>query len=129
MKSCWQDNCKLELTVNYRPLFRLGMDLKVMPRSCKGRKFILCVIDEVANYLITAPMYQSKAEEIGDALIEHVITKYCIPDCIIMDQDNAFISSLLNYLFNKLDIKIKQSCHTIINHCKPSMELNCCQHF
>ena len=30
-------------------------------------------------------MYQSKSEEVGDALIEHVITKYCIPDCIIMD--------------------------------------------
>ena len=30
------------------------------------------------------PVYQSKAEEIGEALIEHVITKYCVPDCIIM---------------------------------------------
>ena len=42
-----------------------------------------------------------------DALIEHVITKYCIPDCIIRDQDITFMSSLMNYLFNKLDIKIK----------------------
>ena len=32
---------------------QLGMDLKVMPRSCKGHKYILCVIDEVTNYLIT----------------------------------------------------------------------------
>ena len=53
------------------------------------------------------PIYQSKAEEIGDALIEHIITKYCIPDCIIMDQESAFMSSLINYLFSKLDIKIK----------------------
>ena len=43
----------------------------------------------------------------GDALIEHVMTKYCVPDCIIMDQGSAFMSSLMNYLFNKLDIKIK----------------------
>ena len=61
----------------------------------------------MTNYLITVPIYQSKAEEIGDALIEHIMTKYCIPDCIIMDQDSAFMSSLMNYLFNKLDIKIK----------------------
>ena len=61
----------------------------------------------MTNYLITVPIYQSKAEEIGDALIEHVVTKYCIPDYIIMDQDSAFMSSLMNYLFNKLDIKIK----------------------
>ena len=52
-------------------------------------------------------MYQSKAEEIGEALIEHVITKYCVPDCIIMDQDRVFMSSLMNYLFNKFNIKIK----------------------
>ena len=35
-------------------------------------------------------IYQSKAEEIGEALTEHVVMKYCIPDCIIMDQDSAF---------------------------------------
>ena len=63
-----------------------------MPWSSQGHKFILCIIDEVTNYLITVPIYQSKAEEIGDALIEH-ITKYCFPDCIIMDQDSTFMSS------------------------------------
>ena len=67
----------------------------------------MCIIDEVTNYLITVPMYQFKAKEVGEALIEHVITKYCIPDCIIMDQDSAFMSSLINYLFNKFNIKIK----------------------
>ena len=30
-----------------------------------------------------------------------------MPDYIIMDQDSAFMSSLMNYLFQKLDIKIK----------------------
>ena len=84
------------------------MDLKVMPKSGKGHKFILCIIDKETNYLITAPTYQSKVQEIGEALIEHVITKYCVPDCIVMDQDSAFMSSLMNYLFNKFDIKLKK---------------------
>ena len=83
------------------------MDLKVIPRSHKGCKYILFIIEEVTNYLIMVPIYQSKAEEIGDALIEHAITKYCIPDCIIMDQESTFMSSLINYLFSKLNIKIK----------------------
>ena len=56
-----------------------------MPRSNKGHKFILCVIGEVMNYLITVPIYQSKSEETGDTLIENVITKYCVPEYIIMD--------------------------------------------
>ena len=95
------------INLNYRPLSRLSMDLQVMPRSSKGHKFILCIIDEATNYLIMVPVYHSKAEELGEALIEHVITKYCIPNCIIMDQDNAFMSSLMNDLFNKFNIKIK----------------------
>ena len=82
------------------------MNLKVMLRSNKGHKFILCFIDEVTNYLITVPIHQSRSEEIGDALIES-ITKYGIPEYIIMDQDSAFTSSVMKYLFKKLDIKIK----------------------
>ena len=39
--------------------------------------------------------------------MEHVVTKDCVPDCRIMDQDSASVSSLMNYLFNKFDIKIK----------------------
>ena len=58
------------------------MDLKVMPKSYKGHKFILCIIDEVMKYLITVPIYHSKSEERGNALIENVISKYCIPDSI-----------------------------------------------
>ena len=83
------------------------MDVKVMPKSGKGHKFILCIIDEVTNYLNTAPIYQSEAEEICEALIKHGITKCCVPDCIVMDQDRSFILSLMNYLCNKFDIKIK----------------------
>ena len=78
-----------------------------MPNSNKGHKFILYFIDKVMNYLIMVPIYQSKVEEISEALIEHVVTKYCVPDCIIMDQDSIFLSFLMNYLFNKFDIKIK----------------------
>ena len=44
-----------------------------MPRSNKGYKYILCIKDEVTNYLITVPIHQSKSEEIGNALIENVI--------------------------------------------------------
>ena len=83
------------------------MDLKVIPRSYKGNKYIVCIIDEVANHLKTIPIHHAKSDEIGDVLIENVITKYCIPEQTIMDQDNTFMSSLMNFLFRKFDIKIK----------------------
>ena len=78
-----------------------------MPRSQKGHKFILFTIDGVTNYLVTVPIFQAKSEEVGEALIENIVSKYCIPDCIIMHQDCAFMSSLMNFLFNKFQIKVK----------------------
>ena len=57
--------------------------------------------------MITAPIKQSRSEEVGEALINDVISKYCIPDYMIMDLDSAFMSSLINYLFKRLGIKIK----------------------
>ena len=42
---------------NYMPLSRLS---KVMPKSYKGHKFILCIISEITNYLIMVPIYQAK---------------------------------------------------------------------
>ena len=45
-----------------------------MPTSYKGHKYILCIIDEVTNYLITVPIHQAKSEEIGNVLIENIMT-------------------------------------------------------
>ena len=95
------------INLNHRPLSSLSMDLKVMPKSYKGDRYILCVIDEVTNYIITAPVKQAESEEIGEILINSVFSKYCVPDYIIMDLDSAFMSSLMSYLFKKLSIKIK----------------------
>ena len=78
-----------------------------MPRFHKGHKFILCIIDEVTNYLITVSIHQAKSEEVRETLIENVITKYCIPEYIIIDQDSAFMSSLMTYILNKFNIKIR----------------------
>ena len=64
-----------------------------MPRSNKGHKYIMCIIDEVTNYLITIPIHQSRSEKIGDALIGNIITKY---HNIIMNQDSTFMSLLMN---------------------------------
>ena len=60
----------------------------------------------MTNYLITVPIYHARSEEIGDALIDNIISTYGIPEYIIMDQDLAFLSMLMTYLFKRLNIKI-----------------------
>ena len=86
---------------------RLSMDLKVIPKSQKGHRYILCVIDEMTNYPVTVPTYQAKSEEIGNPLIESVISKFGTPEYMIIDQDSAFMPMLINYLFKRLGIKVK----------------------
>ena len=95
------------INLNYKPMSRLSMDMKVMPKSQKGHLYILCIIEEVTNYLVTAPLYQAKSEEVGEVLIESVVGKYGTPEYIMMDQDSMFMSSLMTYLFRRLGIKIK----------------------
>ena len=57
--------------------------------------------------MITVPIHQAQSEEVEEALIENVITKYCVPEYIIMDQDITFMSSLMIYLLKKFNIKIR----------------------
>ena len=86
---------------------RLSMDLKVMPQSYNGHKFILVMIDEEPNFMVTIPIHQSGSEETGDPLIHHVFSMCNTPECMIMDQDSALMSILINYLVKRLGIKIK----------------------
>ena len=87
-------------------MLRLSMDLKVMPRLQKGHCYILCIIDEMTNYLVTALLYHARSEEIGEALIENIIGMFGTPEYMIMDQDSAFMS-MMNYIFKSLGVKIK----------------------
>ena len=75
------------INLNYKPMSRLSMNLKIMQKSQKGHQYILCIIDEVTNYLVSAPYIRLNQKK--------------------MDQDSAFMSSLMNYLFKLLGIKIK----------------------
>ena len=89
------------INLNYKHMSRLSMDLKVMPRSQKGHWYILCVIDEMTNYLITAPLYQARSKEVGEALIQNAISKFGMLEYIIMDQDSAFMSSSNELFFQE----------------------------
>ena len=79
----------------------------MMPRSQKGHWYNLCIIDEVTNYLVMAPLFHARSEEVGKAIIENIFTKYGTPEYMIMDQDRPFMSSLITFLFQVLGIKIK----------------------
>ena len=68
----------LRLCIKGCHLCQLSCNEKPPPRQLQAR---------INPYLVTVPIFQARSEEIGEALIENVIMKYCIPEYIIMDQD------------------------------------------
>ena len=57
--------------------------------------------------MITIAIHQSRSYETCDAIIQHVFSKYSLPEYMIMDQDGVFMSTLTYYLFKKLSITMK----------------------
>ena len=55
-------------------------------------------------YLLYQHIRQDQKNKWGDAFIGNVVSKYCMPDYIIMDQNSTLMSSLMSYLYKKLNI-------------------------
>ena len=80
------------INANYVPMSRLSMDLKVMPKSHKGHKYILCVIDEVTNFLEN-PNYCLMQKKNPDIKVSRNFKEY-------YDLLNKRIKYLQDLLFN-----------------------------
>ena len=66
-----------------------------MLKSHGGHKFILCVVDEVSNYLITKPIHQARSEEIGRCVDRQCYIKIC--DTRIYDNGSRKCIYVYNY--------------------------------
>ena len=93
--------------LNYRPMSKVSMDIKYMPKAGNGMKFILVIIDGNLNYMVTVPLPQVKTELICEVLMVHLISKHSVPDMIICDMDATFMSSLMQYMLYKFKITLK----------------------
>ena len=83
------------------------MDLKVMPKSHKGHKFILAIINEVTKYLITVPHIPCQIRGSRRSSHRTHYNQILLTEYIIMHQDSTFMSLLMTYLLNRCDLKIK----------------------
>ena len=92
------------------PFKKIGIDIVgPLPRSNKGNRFILTVADFATRYPEASPIPSQTAEVVVDALNE-LFSRVGIPDEIVSDQGNNFMSSLITQLCETLGIrKIKSS--------------------
>ena len=87
-------------------LTHISMDIKYMPTSSKQYKFLLVLLCEVSNFIVTHPMKQISATHVCEILVDYFIAYFSTPLRLICDQDPAFISSLCQYCFQQYGIKL-----------------------
>ena len=94
------------INIDTDALTKFSMDIKHMPPGIAGFKYILVLYCEVSNYLIACPMKTAQAPEICQNIIKECIAYFGVPTHIICDQDPAFMSSLSQYMYEQLGIKV-----------------------
>ena len=75
-----------------------------MPKSNKGYKYIIVILFEITNFLVTHPLKEVTASEVCRILVEEFIAYFSTPVRIVCDQDPAFMFSLCRYCFQQYKI-------------------------
>ena len=74
-----------------------------MYRASTGYKFILVVADKGTNFLETISLYRG-------VLINHMICKHGPHSYLIFNEDQVFLSNVIQYIYRSLGIKVKTIC-------------------
>ena len=90
---------------DFRPMRNISCDVKYMPLSSKGFKFLLLVTCDISNYVVGIPMHLNNSISIAEALLNRVVYTYGCPEQICMDEDKALTAEVVMHLYNILCIK------------------------
>ena len=92
--------------INTPTVTNISMDIKHMPASKSPCKYILALLCDISNFLVTTPMRKATAEEVCSILFDNFMAYYAVPMRIICDQDPAFMSSLCQWFFRAYGIQL-----------------------
>ena len=84
----------------------ISMDIKHMPNSENGFNYILVMLCEISNFMVTTPLYTATSPEICKALQDNLICVFGTPMKLICDQDPAFMSHLTQTMLQSYGTKL-----------------------
>ena len=93
------------IPLDTRTMARMSMDIKEMPESELGFRYILVCVCEFTNWMKTIPLADQKAQTIAMALYFKICCEYGTPKAIICDEAPAFQSIALQEYFKTLNIQ------------------------
>jgi hypothetical protein len=97
----------LRIPYDYRPMERVSMDVKDMPRARTGEKYLLLVCCEFTNYVVGIPMQSNNSVNIIEALLSKVVYVFGPPKQMITDQGSPLTSALVYELYEATGIDCK----------------------
>ena len=93
------------IPLDTRTMARMSMDIKEMPESELGFRYILVCVCEFTNWMKTIPLADQKAQTIAMALYFKICCEYGTPKAIICDEAPALQSLALQEYFKALNIQ------------------------
>lgn len=93
------------------------------PRSKKGNKYLLVIIDNFSKYCILKPIRNADAKTVVDVLENEVFLVYGVPSVIIADNGPQFISKLFKDLMKSYNVQINYNAAYHAQH-NPAERLN-----
>ena len=96
-----------EKRINYnaKSMSHVAMDIKHMPPSNTGCRYMLLLICELTKFIIAIPIRDTKAESVIEAFKHGFIKYFGTPTHIVCDQDPAFMSHITQWFFNMTGMK------------------------
>ena len=94
------------IPLDTRTMARMSMDIKEMPESELGFRYILVCVCEFTNWMKTIPLADQKAQTIVMALYFKICCEYGTPKALICDEAPAFQSVALQEYFKALNIQL-----------------------
>jgi len=98
----------------YLPMDRLSLDIKTMPKSATGFKYLLVCSCEITRYVIAVPLKDTQAETIAEAICQKIVCVHGPPSVLISDEATSFIGKIVSALCETL--KIDQKTISVQNH-------------
>ena len=92
--------------INQGTMTCISMDIKHMPCSSTGHNYILVMLCEISNFMVTAPMVKATSPEICQVMQDHLICVFGTPVKLICDQDPAFMSHLTQTMLLSYGVKL-----------------------
>ena len=118
IRSCHQCQCQktatdvespyeMRLPKFYIPFARLSADVKHMPLSSSGNKFLLVVVCEITRYCYAFPIKKADAQTIAEVLLRKIVLTHGEPDVIITDEGKEFNNQVTDFLWKTVRTKAK----------------------